>query len=165
MDKPIYIIKATGEREIFDPEKLRASLLRANTKAEVADQIIFQIEKGLKENTTTREIYDHAFKLLKKSNEPKVTAKYSLRNAIMDLGPSGFPFEQFVAEIFRAKGFETITDFIAGGECANHEIDIVAWNSQKLIFVEAKFHNEFGIKSDFHLVILLRLNENVTVGL
>src|SRR3989344_6079707 len=121
-----YIIKATGEREIFDPQKLHNSLTKTGAKKSVVDKIISHIEKELIDNITTKEIYTHAFELLKKEDEPKVTARYSLRNAIVDLGPSGFPFEQFVAEIFRAKGFETVTDFMAKGKCAEHEVDIVA---------------------------------------
>jgi hypothetical protein len=74
----------------------------------------------------------------------------------MELGPTGFPFEQFIAEIFRTKGFETQTDFIAKGECADHEIDIVAWNEEKLIMVEAKFHNDLGIKSDLKVVLYIK---------
>jgi len=156
MNKPIYIIKATGEREEFDPQKLSNSLRRAGAKEAVADIIISKIEKELKDGTTTKEIYRHAFELLKTESRPEVTARYSLRNAIMDLGPTGFPFEQFVAEIFKAKGFETTTDFFAKGKCAEHEIDIVAWNQDKLIFVEAKFHNEFGVKSDLKVALYVK---------
>ncbi|OHA93287.1 MAG: hypothetical protein A3E02_00410 [Candidatus Zambryskibacteria bacterium RIFCSPHIGHO2_12_FULL_38_34] len=151
-----YIIKATGEREIFDPQKLHNSLTKAGAKKSVVDKIISHIEKELIDNITTKEIYTHAFELLKKEDEPKVTARYSLRNAIVDLGPSGFPFEQFVAEIFRAKGFETVTDFMAKGKCAEHEVDIVAWNENKLTMVEAKFHNEFGIKSDLKVALYIK---------
>ena len=74
----------------------------------------------------------------------------------MELGPTGFPFEQFVAEIFRTKGFETTTDYIAKGECAEHEIDIVAWKESELIFIEAKFHNELGIKSDLKIALYIK---------
>lgn len=151
-----YIIKATGEREIFDPQKLHNSLTKTGAKKSVVDKIISHIEKELIDNITTKEIYTHAFELLKKEDEPKVTARYSLRNAIVDLGPSGFPFEQFVAEIFRAKGFETVTDFMAKGKCAEHEVDIVAWNENKLTMVEAKFHNEFGIKSDLKVALYIK---------
>jgi hypothetical protein len=156
MKENVTIIKATGEREIFDPQKLHNSLRKAGAKEDVAQQIISAIVDGLKDGETTKDIYFRAFDLLKKESEPKVTARYSLRNAIMDLGPSGFPFEQFVAEIFRAKGFETTTDFIAKGHCAEHEIDIVAWNPEKLIMVEAKFHNVFGIKSDLKVALYVK---------
>jgi hypothetical protein len=156
MNDGITIVKATGEREVFDPQKLHNSLRKAGAGEETTNRIIDQIVSGLKDGDTTKEIYIRAFDLLKQENVPKVTARYSLRNAIMDLGPSGFPFEQFVAQIFQAKGFETTTDFIAQGHCAEHEIDIVAWNPEKLIMVEAKFHNIFGIKSDLKVALYVK---------
>lgn len=150
-----YIIKATGEREEFNAQKLRDSLLRAGASPETTDKIVAQIERELRDDAATSDIYYHAFELLKKEESP-ATSRYSLRRAVMELGPTGFPFEQFVAEIFRTKGFETITDFMAKGECADHEIDIVAWNKEKLIFVEAKFHNELGIKSDLKVALYIK---------
>lgn len=150
-----YIIKASGEREEFDSQKLRESLGRSKAKPETIDKIVSQIESELKDGASTKNIYTHAFELLKKAEKP-AAIRYSLRKAIMDLGPTGFPFEQFVAEIFRTKGFETTTDFIAQGHCAEHEIDIVAWKPEKLIFVEAKFHNELGLKSDLKVALYIK---------
>jgi hypothetical protein len=150
-----YVIKATGEREEFNEQKLRDSLARAGADSGATDKIVEQIERELKNDATTKDIYYHAFELLKKEESP-ATARYSLRRAVMELGPTGFPFEQFVAEIFRTKGFETQTDFIAKGECADHEVDIVAWNNEKLIMVEAKFHNELGIKSDLKVALYVK---------
>jgi len=150
-----YIIKATGEREEFNPNKLRDSLQRSKASPEATEKIVNQIEKELEDGASTKDIYKHAFSLLRKEERPAATS-YSLRKAIMDLGPTGFPFEQFVAKIFEAKGFETITDFLAQGECAEHEIDITAWNKEKLIMVEAKFHNELGLKSDLKVVLYVK---------
>jgi hypothetical protein len=150
-----YIIKATGEREEFNPQKLRDSLARAGAGEGAITNIVNQIENELKDGASTRDIYRHAFELLGKEETP-AAARYSLRRAVMELGPTGFPFEQFVAEIFRTKGYETTTDFIAKGECAEHEIDIVAWKKDELIFVEAKFHNELGIKSDLKIALYIK---------
>ena len=104
-----YIIKATGEREEFDPQKLRASLERARAGSETVEKVLAQVQKELKDDASTKDIYSHAFALLRKEEKPAAIS-YSLRKAILDLGPTGFPFEQFIAEIFRAKGFETTTD-------------------------------------------------------
>ncbi len=152
MHDTILITKATGEREPFEPNKLKNSLLRAKASREVADKIISHIELELKEGMSTREIYSHAFDLLEREHKP-AAIRYSLRNAVMDLGPTGFPFENLISEIWRAKGFKTTTDFVAQGDCVEHEIDVTAWNENKLIMVEAKFHNEFGIKSDLKAVL------------
>jgi hypothetical protein len=154
MQNPIYVIKATGEREVFDAQKLHHSLTNAGASPEAVEKVVSHIEAELQDGATTKEIYKHAFHFLKQvEGGSKTAARYSLRRAVLELGPTGFPFEQFVAEIFRAKGFETTTDFFAKGKCAEHEIDVTAWNDQKLIFVEAKFHNELGVKSDLKVAL------------
>lgn len=151
-----YIIKATGEREEFDSRKLRTSLTKVHASPEAIDNIVSQIESELQDGATTKDIYRHAFELLGTIKETPAAARYSLRRAVMELGPTGFPFEQFVAQIFQSKGFETTTDYIAQGQCVEHEIDIVAWNEEKLIMVEAKFHNELGIKSDLKVALYIK---------
>lgn len=151
----IEIVKATGEREPFRPDKLRASLLRAKAREDLAEEIILHIEKELRDGMSTKEIYRHAFEMLSKQTKP-VAIRYSLKKAIMELGPSGFPFEKFVAEIFKSKGYETETGVELLGECVPHEVDVVAWNENKLIIVEAKFHNMFGIKSDVKVVLYIK---------
>ena len=106
MKEEIIITKANGEQEVFDAEKLRGSLLKAGTAENVANSIIKHIENELTDGMTTREIYKHAFSLLDEQDRP-VAANYSLRRAVMDLGPSGFPFEKLIAAIFNKNGCTT----------------------------------------------------------
>ena len=68
----------------------------------------------------------------------------------------GLPFEDFVAEILRVKGFKAETGKIIRGFCVEHEVDVVAWNNEKLIMVEAKFHNELGVKSDLKIALYVK---------
>ena len=89
----IYITKFNGEREIFEPEKLKKSLARAGASSHYANQVVSHIESELQDGMSTSVIYDHAFKLLHKLERP-VALRYSLRKAISELGPSGFPFEK-----------------------------------------------------------------------
>ena len=35
-------------------------------------------------------------------------------------------------------------------------MDVVAWNDEKLIMVEAKFHNELGVKSDLKVALYVK---------
>ena len=154
-NEPIYVLKANGDRELFDVKKLEYSLKRAGASSRSAEQTISHIKEGLTPDITTHQIYQHAFELLHKEEKP-VAFKYSLKRAIMELGPSGFPFEDFVAEIFRAKGFEAETGKIIRGFCVEHEVDVVAWNEEKLIMVEAKFHNELGVKSDLKIALYVK---------
>ncbi len=153
--KQIYVIKADGTKELFDIRKLEYSLKRAGASSRSVSEILRHIEEHLEDGITTREIYTHAFDLLHTDAHP-IAVKYSLKRAIMELGPSGFPFEDFVAEIFRYKGFTAETGKIVRGFCVEHEIDVVAWNNEKLIMVEAKFHNQLGIKSDLKIALYVK---------
>ena len=154
-DKLIYIVKSDGSREPFSVAKLEESLLHSGASKKSITEVISHVSSELMDGMTTREIYKHAFEILKREEKP-VALKYSLRHAIMELGPSGFPFEDFIAEIFRAKGFEAITGQMVKGFCTTHEVDVVAWDDKKLIMVEAKFHNEFGMKSDLKTILYVK---------
>jgi hypothetical protein len=153
--EPVTIVKSTGEREAFDPAKLEASLIRAGASEDVRASIIEHVLDELRDGMSTMHIYKHAFFLLKKAASP-VAVRYSLRRAVLDLGPAGFSFEKFVGEIFKEKGFEVKTDCVVRGGCVEHEIDVVAYNDTKLIFVEAKFHNSLGIKSDVKVALYVK---------
>lgn len=161
----ISVLKADGKREVFEPEKLKASLLHSGASEEAADRVIAHILPELHNDMTTGEIYRHAFSVLSTTDMP-VARSYSLRRAVMELGPSGFPFEDFVAEILKAKGFQCETRQTVLGGCVPHEIDVVAYNAKKLMMIEAKFHNELGTKSDLKVVLYIKarfddLKENV----
>ncbi len=151
----IEIIKNNGEREIFDPRKLISSLKEAGASPELVDQVFAQIEGELKAGMTTRSIYEHAFQFLKKLRRP-VAVRYSMKKAIADLGPTGFPFERYIAEIFKSRGYETLTDQVVLGGCVPHEVDVVAWNNEKLIMSEIKFHNETSPKTDVKVALYVK---------
>ena len=165
LDKPVLITKANGKQELFSVEKLRSSLLRSGATDEAVDDVLKHIEPELRDGMTTTDIYKHAFNCLHQWKKP-VAMRYSLRRAVMELGPTGFPFEKFIAEYFKDKGYEVLTDQEVLGACVPHEVDVVAWNNNKLIMAEAKFHNELGIKSDLKVVLYVKarfddLKENV----
>lgn len=153
--EPIYVLKANGDRELFDVKKLEYSLKRAGASSLSAEKTISYIKEHLNPDITTHEIYQIAFEKLHKEEKP-VAFKYSLKRAIMELGPSGFPFEDFVAEILRARGYMAETGKIIRGFCVDHEVDVVAWNDEKLIMIEAKFHNELGVKSDLKVALYVK---------
>ncbi len=161
----INVVKANGKHEAFDPEKLRFSLLNSGASEEATEQVLKNLLPELKNGMTTSDIYRHAFGILEGISKP-VARRYSLRRAVMDLGPTGFPFEDFVAEVLRAKGFECLTRQVVLGSCVPHEVDVVAYNEKKLIMIEAKFHNVLGTKSDLKVALYIKarfddIKENV----
>jgi hypothetical protein len=144
--KEITVRKRNGEVETFDHEKLRTSLKNAFAPDELIEEIVQKIEAEAGEETTTDVIYNRAFQLLKEKRR-SYAARYSLRQSLADLGPTGYPFESFVGRIFQAKGFEVTVGVTIDGDCISHEVDVVAENENKLLLTEAKFHNSRSIKS------------------
>jgi len=151
----VLITKSNGETEAFNKEKLAYSLMKSGVSEEVKTKIIAHIVAELKPGMKTADIYEHAFSLLSK-HEKKAALNYSVRRAILDLGPSGFPFEQLIAEIFRRDGFSVATDKYVKGKCAEHELDVIAFRGEELVMIEAKFHNLDGVKSDLKVALYVK---------
>lgn len=152
MDKEVLITKQDGTQEVFEIEKLRRSLANSGASERETNKIIEHIEKELKDRMTTSEIYKHAFSLLKKIEKP-IAARYSMKRAILALGPSGYPFENFIAEILKAKGYSVEVGKIVQGACVEHEVDIIAVKGGTRLGIEIKFHNELGIHSDLKVAL------------
>lgn len=149
---PITITKADGTTEFFKLEKLRRSLRRAGAGPEEINEIISNVDSALYDGIQTQEIYRHAFSLLRDSRPP-AAARYSLRRALFNLGPTGFPFEVFLARLFQMDGYSTKTGTIIQGKCAPHEIDIAAYKEDHSFVGEAKFHARPGVKSDLQVAM------------
>ena len=146
------ITKASGEIEPFSVEKLRRSLGRVNAPSSVIDQVVEHIQNELKPGMPTYKIYRHAFSLLRKGERP-TAARYSLKQAIRELGPSGHPFEKLVAELLLAQGFSVEVGKIMQGACISHEVDVIAQKDNRYVMVECKFHNQPSIKSDVKVAL------------
>ncbi len=78
---------------MFEEEKLVSSLKRVGASPEIIDDIVEEIGGQIHDGMTTSEIYRKAFDLLRR-HSAKVAAKYSIRRAMIELGPDGFPFEK-----------------------------------------------------------------------
>jgi HJR/Mrr/RecB family endonuclease len=145
------VVKASGEKEPYSEIKVRNSIRRAGIPQKIQEEVLRHVETKIYENIHTSEIYKHVIEFLETSPEPFNKTKYTLKQAIMDLGPTGYPFEDYVAEILKTKGYKTQVRQILKGKCVSHEVDVIAEKDGKKILVEAKFHNSPGIKSDVHV--------------
>ncbi|MCM4173288.1 ATPase [Arenibacter sp. TNZ] len=139
----IEILKSSGERAKFSLDKLRNSLKRSGADLNVVEQIVGQVKEELYEGISTNEIYNRAYALLKK-NKSIFASKYKLKKALYELGPTGFPFERFVAAILEYSGYTTRVDEIMNGICVTHEIDVIAEKNGTVTVIECKFHSEEG---------------------
>jgi hypothetical protein len=144
-----FITKTSGEKELFSGDKLRSSLSRSGADEKLINKVSAYIEKEVERGvlSTTQDLYKHAFKMLRKESR-MVASRYYLRRAIMELGPSGHPFENFLARILASDGYATSVGVTVSGACVDHEIDVVAEKNGNSVMIECKFHNQQGIKSD-----------------
>lgn len=149
----INVIKATGEKELFSKEKLAASIKRAGVPATLQEELIKKIEGKLYDNIPTSEIYNYILDELTSSEQPFIKARYNLKQALMQIGPSGYPFEDFVSEILKTQGYQTTVRAMLEGNCVTHEVDVIAQKDNKRIMIEAKFHNLVGAKTKIHVIL------------
>jgi hypothetical protein len=147
------IKKADGSEEPFFEGKLLSSLghvgVQEQDRSKILNEVLHRIQsKNHAHETTTSDIYEETLSLLKETSGA-MAARYSIKRAVLALGPSGFPFERYIAEVLKAHGAKAVkTDVILNGMCVPHEVDVVATLNGKRIGIESKFHNSLGIKTD-----------------
>ena len=150
----INIIKASGEQVKFSIEKLKTSLINSGADSVLADSITKNVRDELFQGISTKEIYNRAFALLK-SKQSHLASKYKLKKAIYELGPTGFPFERYVAAILEASGYSTKVGAIINGHCVKHEIDVLATKTKETNVVECKFHREAGLNCNVKIPLYI----------
>lgn len=136
----VHVTKYSGEVEVFDESKLRNSLENAGAGQETIDQITKRIKEQLYEGISTQNIYKEAFQLLQVKSL-QTAGRYKLKEALFELGPTGYPFERFVGELLNRLGYITEVGVLVEGDCVSHEIDVIAHNNDEYVMVECKFHN------------------------
>ena len=149
------IIKASGEKVPFDVSRLRRSLEHSKAEPKAIESVIQAISAQLHENMSTKEIYRKAFSLLRKTSGSSA-ARYKLKAAILELGPAGFAFEKFVAEVLKNDGYSTQLNMIEQGVCVKHEIDVIAERANVRAMIECKFHSDKGKYSDVKIPLYIQ---------
>jgi hypothetical protein len=138
----------------------------------VIDQIAGEIEKWLLEETTrlargnneniaipSKSIYKKAFSMLR-SKTVSNAARYKLKNAMMEMGPTGYPFEHFIGEIYKLLGYQTEVSQILDGACVTHEVDVVATKGKHQRFIECKYYSSTGKNANVQVPLYIRSRVN-----
>ncbi len=150
---PITITKASGIKEPFNEEKVVRSLAKSGLSVDTASQAVSYLKSHLKEDMTTGAIYGHVSSYLQKNAPVENYFNYGLKRAVMDLGPSGFAFEILVSDILRLEKFKTEVGVVTQGKCVTHEVDVIAEKENEKYFVECKYHNTPGYKTDIQVAL------------
>ncbi|MCO6162360.1 restriction endonuclease [Flavobacterium sp. NRK F7] len=154
------IKKKSGQIVPFDNTKLITSLVNSGASVTDAKKILQEIQPQLYNGIPSNKVYALAFRKLKSISKANA-ARYSLKNGIFELGPTGFYFEKFISRIFELQGYEVITNVFLEGRCVSHEVDILVKKNMYLGMVECKFHSSQDAKTDVKvpMYILSRFND------
>jgi Holliday junction resolvase len=141
------VIKESGQAETFNRKKILRSLLNSGVPRAEAGDIIDRAVMELTPPLTTRKIFRAIKKNLRRF-DTVCTMKYSLKQAIYDLGPTGYPFERYIAKVLEKEGYRAEVGSLVEGKCVSHEVDVVARRDNNVYFVECKFHKRRKTTSD-----------------
>jgi len=141
----VNIIKASGESVVFDGRKIERSIRATGGSVSLSREVSGKVGHSVREGMKTDEILGLTLKYLKCSG--CLAAKYDLKRAIMELGPSGFPFEEFFAQVLQNYGYSIQVGVQLKGKAINQEVDILA-KKKYIHMIEAKYHNRRGIRTD-----------------
>ncbi|OIO52227.1 hypothetical protein COY93_04335 [Candidatus Uhrbacteria bacterium CG_4_10_14_0_8_um_filter_58_22] len=140
----MLIKKSNGERVTFNPEKIRATIMRAGASDDLADRVLRRVQPKVRDGMATRRLFAIVHKELRRESQ-HLAQRYNLRTALLRLGPAGFKFEKYVASILNAYEYAASVpeqDYV--GLCVRHEVDVVATKGGRSVVIEAKFRNRFA---------------------
>jgi len=155
MSKKTMIRKVSGDMEPFSRNKLKSSLHRSGADEETVESVIADVESWVCDGMTTKKIYDRAFALLRKE-QLGLAARYKLKNAMMELGPTGYPFEFFVGQVFKLLGFHVEVGQVLQGHCVTHEVDVIATKDKNQHFIECKYYQSTGKNANVQVPMYIR---------
>lgn len=156
MEELIKIKKYSGNLVEFDLQKLLRSLRRTKADEDLILKVAAEVQRTLYDGISTKQIYQSAYKILNRAKAKSFASRYKLKKAIMELGPTGFPFEKYVAALLDFEGFQTKVGIIVQGNCVTHEVDVLAKKDQKNYIIECKYHNRQGRVNDVKIPLYIQ---------
>lgn len=153
MQKKLYIINSLGKEEPFSWQKIYNAAERVGAPKALAKEIATIIEKEAYPGITTKEIFQRVEQILSKEY-PRGRIRFRLKEAMRRLGPSGFPFEKYIAEIFKQLGFSIKLNQNIKGQCVPHEIDFLAKEEKYFLIGECKYHSLSGGRVDLKIGLI-----------
>jgi hypothetical protein len=148
----IFILKESGQRELFSSAKIVRALSRSGVPKSEQQKILSKLESFLYDGITTREIFT-ILKTIIESDRPQSAHKFNLKRALFELGPEGHYFEDFIHRLLSTLGYSCNVRQTLQGKFVTHETDVVAKKGPNVFLVECKFHNQPGIKCRIQTVL------------
>lgn len=150
------VTKFDGTKEPYNEEKIKTSATRVGVPSDLLQEMLEAIRSRLYDGIPTSEIYSLIQDFLHSSSKPFLAMKYNLKAALSELGPSGYPFEKYVAMLLSSLGYTTTVNQTLSGACVTHEIDVVAIKDGITYFIEAKFHKSPAQRTDVRVPLYIK---------
>lgn len=150
------VTKLDGTTEPYNEEKIRNSAMRVGVPEGLLDEMLQSIRDRLFDGIKTNEIFLMIKEFLRDSDSPYLAMKYNLKDALSELGPSGYPFEKYVALLLQEVGYHTQINQTIQGSCVAHEIDVLAQKDDITYFIEAKFHKSPSQRTDVRVALYIK---------
>lgn len=151
-----YVTKMDGTKEPYNEDKIRSSASRVGVSKTLQNQMLEDIRSRLYDSISTSEIFTIIKDYLRASSSPQLAMKYNLKTALSELGPSGYPFEKYVALLLTKVGYQCVTNQLIQGSCVSHEVDVVAVRENIKYFIEAKFHKSPHQRTDIRVTLYIK---------
>ncbi len=151
----ILVRKASGDEEPFEIFKLERSLRNAGADNDLVQEIVKNIAEWITSGLTTKNIYSRAFSLLSRKKKG-VASRYKLKQAIIELGPTGYPFEDFIGHLFKKQGYEVKVGQMIEGYCVSHEMDVIATDKKIQHLIECKYSSDQGKQISVQVSLYVR---------
>lgn len=145
----IYVVNSQGIMEAFSPKKVWRSARRAGASTSQAQKAVEEASRLVVEGMSTQDVYNIILGVLGKES-PLVGMRLNLKRAIQSLGPTGFPFEQYISSLWRFYDYKTQVGVMWKGKCVNHEVDIETRKDKDVQLVECKYRIQAGGRVDLH---------------
>ena len=160
----IQVKKANGELEPFSTEKLERSLRNSGADNVLIAEILKEINSWIFEGVTTKRIYDSAFAYLRRKKQSS-SIRYKLKQALMELGPTGHPFEHFIGKVMENQGYKTEVALIVRGFCVSHEVDVIATKEKHQLIAECKYgqSSDKSVSVQVPLYVHSRVNDIIRI--
>jgi hypothetical protein len=158
----ILVKKASGEEQPFRVEKLESSLRNAGAGDALVEEVINDITEWIYPGVTTKKIYNRAFQLLKRLRNASAV-RYKLKQSMLEMGPTGYPFEHFIGQVFEKMGYDVEVGITLDGRCVTHEMDVIATKDHAQNLVECKYRQDQGkiVTVQTPLYVRARVNDIV----
>ena len=142
----LYVLNSRGEEEPFSLQKVYLSARKAGASGALAKEVAEVIQLESYPGIKTSEIFRKVERMLLK-RDLRPALKFSLKKSMLKLGPTGFPFEKYVGEVFSRMGFKVkINQQVPGYCCRFYEIDFLAEKNNLIYIGECKYRHLAGGK-------------------